>query len=95
MFMLCDLIALLLQAAGGALASSSDMGTADRGLKIMMAGLSAHVISLALFICLCTNFAWRVKMHGGELEEKYNALRGTRLFQFCLFGTLVIHGDKG
>ncbi|KFY07181.1 hypothetical protein V492_07377 [Pseudogymnoascus sp. VKM F-4246] len=54
------------------------------GLRIMMAGLSAHVISLALFIALCSDFAWRVWAHRQELDAKFSALRSTQLFRFGL-----------
>ena len=93
-FMICDLVALLLQAAGGALASSLDADTANMGLRIMMAGLSAHVISLALFIALCSDFAWRVWTHRDELDAKFSALRSTTLFRFGLIGKLSsLHVD--
>lgn len=85
-FMICDLVALLLQAAGGALASSLDADTANMGIRIMMAGLSAHVISLALFIALCSDFAWRVWTHRQELDAKFSALRSTQLFRVGLIG---------
>ncbi|KFZ24119.1 hypothetical protein V502_01398 [Pseudogymnoascus sp. VKM F-4520 (FW-2644)] len=83
-FMICDLVALLLQAAGGALASSSHLDTANMGIRVMMAGLSAHVISLALFITLCSDLAWRVRTHRHELDAQFSALRSTRLFRFGL-----------
>ena len=85
-FMICDLVALLLQAAGGALASSQDLDTANMGIRVMMAGLSAHVISLALFITLCSDLAWRVRTHRHELDAQFSALRSTRLFRFGLIG---------
>lgn len=85
-FMICDLVALLLQAAGGALASSQDVDTANLGIRVMLAGLSAHVISLALFISLCSDLAWRVRKHRHELDAKFSALRSTRLFRFGLVG---------
>jgi RTA1 like protein len=57
-----DVIALILQTGGGALAgSTADRAYAATGTSIMVAGLSFQVISLTAFICLCAEFFWRVK----------------------------------
>ncbi|KAI1344533.1 RTA1 like protein-domain-containing protein [Xylariaceae sp. FL0016] len=60
-FVTFDLISLLLQAAGGALASISDsQSETDTGVNIMIAGLAFQVFSLVVFICLCLDFAIRL-----------------------------------
>ena len=63
--MTMDFICLVLQAAGGAITSTSG-GTSeqaadirDMGVNIMIAGLTLQVISLVLFITYASVYAWR------------------------------------
>jgi hypothetical protein len=58
-FIPCDLVSLLLQAAGGGLASAeSNAGKRpDIGDNIMVAGLAFQVLTLGIFIILCADFA--------------------------------------
>ncbi|QDS69674.1 hypothetical protein FKW77_009595 [Venturia effusa] len=86
LFMSCDFISLLLQAAGGAIAASSDTAKdIDLGVNIMIAGLSFQVVSLLLFIGLCCDFAWRVRKAAElELNERFAALRYSRRFRAFL-----------
>jgi len=60
-FIPCDLASLLLQAAGGGLASSASHSNKDPtpGNNIMIAGLAIQVLTLFIFMCLCTDFAIR------------------------------------
>lgn len=63
-FVTCDLIALILQAAGGAITSIADSDQkdlSDAGVNIMIAGLAFQVASLALFIAMASEFALRVR----------------------------------
>jgi hypothetical protein len=59
MFCSCDFLALLLQAAGGAIASTAQT-TSTAGINIMLAGLSCQVASLVLFAACCGEFAFRI-----------------------------------
>ena len=52
----------------------------------MIAGLSTQVASLALFIALCAEFAFRAYKHPYDWDPKYSSLRGTRKFKGFLFG---------
>lgn len=63
MFICFDFIALLLQAAGGAIASIADSGSSmqDAGIDLMIAGVSWQVASLAGFIAMCLDFFLRVR----------------------------------
>lgn len=57
-FISCDFISLVLQAAGGAIASGANAPSQDQmGINIMIAGLSFQVFSLALFVALSAEFA--------------------------------------
>ncbi|KAL8783653.1 MAG: hypothetical protein Q9195_009327 [Heterodermia aff. obscurata] len=60
-FICCDVFSLVLQSAGGAMASGAADGD-DTGINIMIAGLSFQVASLAIFMLLCADFARCVKM---------------------------------
>ncbi|KAK4506209.1 hypothetical protein PRZ48_004174 [Zasmidium cellare] len=65
-FVPCDVIALVLQAAGGALAATSIDGASDAaelntGVDILLAGLSWQVFTLTCFIVLCGDLAWRIR----------------------------------
>jgi len=87
-FITCDFLSLLLQAAGGAIASGATTYVADQnGIHIMVAGLSTQVASLALFMALCAEFGYRVYTHAGELDERYTELRQSFRFKGFLYGT--------
>ncbi|RDW62324.1 hypothetical protein BP6252_11757 [Coleophoma cylindrospora] len=60
-FIPCDLLSLLLQAAGGGLASvaSHSNRSPATGDHIMVAGLAFQVFTLLVFMCLCVDFALR------------------------------------
>jgi len=57
-FVPCDLIALALQAAGGAMSSSST-GKSGSAISIALAGLSFQVITLFVFCVLCVEYSLR------------------------------------
>ncbi|KAE9965822.1 hypothetical protein EG328_009378 [Venturia inaequalis] len=86
LFMSCDFVSLLLQAAGGAIAASSDtVKSTDLGVNIMIAGLSFQVVSLVLFIGLCCDFAWSVrKAPKRSLNQSSGALRESKKFKAFL-----------
>lgn len=92
LFMSCDFISLLLQAAGGAIAASANtVKDTDLGVNIMIAGLSFQVVSLVLFIGLSCDFAWRVRNAAEmSLNQRFGALRESkkfRAFLVCEFST--------
>ncbi|KAM7211018.1 RTA1 like domain containing protein [Rhypophila decipiens] len=93
LFVTCDVISLILQAAGGALVSiSDDKATSDIGLRIMQAGLIFQVASLVVFVALCSFFFWRVRqcVNKGDVNVQLNTnfleLRKTRRFRGFLVG---------
>ncbi|KIM93548.1 hypothetical protein OIDMADRAFT_46178 [Oidiodendron maius Zn] len=60
-FIPCDLGSLLLQAAGGGIASAASHSgkNPNTGDNIMIAGLSIQVVTLLIFMILCVDFALR------------------------------------
>lgn len=101
-FIPCDVISLLLQAAGGGLASAQSHADKDPtvGNNIMIAGLAFQVATLFVFILLATDFSvrtlLRVRRLGKEqaLDPKHEQLRNSWAFKGFLvalaFATLCI-----
>lgn len=88
-FVTCDIISLVLQAAGGAVTSIADTGSAlqDQGVDVMITGLAFQVASLFLFILLCLDFAWSVYRSTERREPAFDVLRSSlkfKLFQGAL-----------
>ncbi|ESZ94222.1 hypothetical protein SBOR_5397 [Sclerotinia borealis F-4128] len=84
-FCTCDLISLILQAAGGAIASLADtVDQSNLGKNIMLAGLGFQVFSLVLFSILCADFAWRVRCAKGTWNPRYIDLVSSTLFKAFL-----------
>jgi hypothetical protein len=97
LFMTCDFLSLLLQAAGGAIASAANTkSTSDIGVNIMITGLSFQVVSLALFMSLCLEFAWRVlRASSTKRNPHFAGLRASfkfKAFLYCNFSrSALIH----
>jgi len=86
-FICCDFISLLLQAAGGAIASGANTPSQDQmGINIMIGGLSTQVASLVLFLALCVEFAFRCYQQVSEWDPAYSTLRGSLKFKAFLGG---------
>ncbi|PKX96390.1 RTA1 domain-containing protein [Aspergillus novofumigatus IBT 16806] len=91
-FVLCDFLSLVLQAAGGAITSTADHDQQDlrqTGINIMIAGLASQVASLGVFLCLCADFAWRVYKNPDKLNESMYHLRKTLKWKAFLIGLTV------
>ncbi|KAL2861187.1 RTA1 domain-containing protein [Aspergillus lucknowensis] len=97
-FITFDFIALLLQAIGGAIASTADdddqAGT-DLGINIMIAGLAWQVASLLIFSAMAGHFFWRVRNASpADFNMDFASLRRSRFFKGSLtalsVATLVI-----
>ncbi|KAL4864556.1 hypothetical protein BDV12DRAFT_175976 [Aspergillus spectabilis] len=97
-FITFDFIALLLQAIGGAMASTADDGdqeATDLGINIMIAGLAWQVASLLIFVGMATHFFFRVrKAPATDFNMDFENLRRSRYFKASLWGlgiaTIVI-----
>ncbi|TAQ86220.1 hypothetical protein B7494_g5458 [Chlorociboria aeruginascens] len=70
-FIPCDILSLLLQAAGGGIASSASHSnkSPDTGDNIMVAGLAFQVFTLLIFMLLCLDFALRTHKRYRSLGE--------------------------
>ncbi|CRL21241.1 RTA1 like protein [Penicillium camemberti] len=76
-FIICDLVSLLLQASGGAVTSIADADQADlaqAGINTMIAGLVTQVVSLAIFMALCLDFAWKVRRNQHKLNPEIDMI---------------------
>ncbi|CAG8949279.1 hypothetical protein HYFRA_00004904 [Hymenoscyphus fraxineus] len=86
-FCTCDFISLVLQALGGAIASSADdKKGSELGKNLMLAGLIFQVVSLTLFAGCCGDFALRVFKRKGARNQKYIDIVSSRLFKAFLIG---------
>ena len=95
-FIGCDLLALVLQAAGGAIASTAkDHAGSKSGTNIMIAGLVSQVISIILFLCLWFDFDRHVRKAarngtlGRNQGPSYASLARSQKFQFFQYGKLI------
>ncbi|KAF4637850.1 hypothetical protein G7Y89_g225 [Cudoniella acicularis] len=62
-FMTSDVIALLLQSVGGAIADNASTDSGETfGTNIMVAGLASQLISLSCFLILASEFFWKVSV---------------------------------
>lgn len=62
----------------------------QKGVNILITGLSLQAASLATFLVLCCEYAWRVKhAEKAEREDKFEALRERRRFRWFLAGKLT------
>ncbi|KAL4860723.1 RTA1 like protein-domain-containing protein [Aspergillus spectabilis] len=97
-FITFDIIALILQAAGGAMASTAeprDKEATDLGVNVMITGLVWQVVSLGIFTIIGIYFYLRVRKAASTIfNPDLAALRSTRFFKASLWGfgiaTLVI-----
>ncbi|KAF4233393.1 hypothetical protein CNMCM8980_000407 [Aspergillus fumigatiaffinis] len=65
-FVTCDLLCLVLQAAGGAVTATAGRdqdGLRHTGVNIMITGLAAQVASLGAFMALAIDYLWRLRRH--------------------------------
>lgn len=77
-FIPCDIVSLVLQAAGGAL-SSTQAGTGNKsGVKISMAGLILQVITLVIFVGLFIDYVvrYRRRSAAGGLQRRVKIFLG-------------------
>lgn len=96
-FIPCDIISLVLQAIGGGMASvaSNNHKSPDNGDHIMVAGLVFQVVTLAVFILLCTDFAITTMRNTREigadeaLDARHTQLRGSMKFKGFLIALAV------
>jgi hypothetical protein len=89
-FCTCDIISLVLQALGGAIASTANtVSSSDLGKNIMLAGLGFQVFSLILFGLASGEFALRVLKGKGTWNPRYIELVNSKLFKSFLVGLVI------
>ncbi|KAH8687526.1 RTA1 like protein-domain-containing protein [Tricladium varicosporioides] len=89
-FCTCDFISLVLQGAGGGIASTANTTSSrDLGKNMMLAGLIFQVVSLVLFAICCGEFAFRVKKGMGNRNPAYVSLCSSKLFKGFLWGLFI------
>ncbi|KAK9320014.1 RTA1 like protein-domain-containing protein [Lipomyces orientalis] len=91
-FIGCDFISLVLQGAGGGLASTAadSSSSTDTGRNVMMGGLGFQVAATLMFIVACADFWWRVRRAGPDAREpSHETLRRSLKFRLFLWGLAV------
>ncbi|KAG9548226.1 RTA1-domain-containing protein, partial [Aureobasidium melanogenum] len=87
-FVSCDLLAIVLQGAGGALSAAAANGTnkklLDLGVDVMIAGLSSQVVTLAIFAVLAGTFFLRIAGAKGGLSPAAGHLWQATNFRFFI-----------
>lgn len=75
-FIIWDIVSLVLQAAGGALADTSKGASGGQtGINIMIAGLASQVASLVVFVACCADYALRARRdRDGVANRTYQGL---------------------
>ena len=92
-FICCDVLSLVLQAAGGGLAATGDAGSSSQqaGVNVMIAGLAFQVVSMTLFMALSIDFIISVRRAApAELNSTFTELRSSRMFSLFPWGKLSI-----
>lgn len=86
----CDFFSLLLQAAGGGMASSSTTYSAQQtGINIMLAGLSAQVVSLFIFACMSLEYFYRLYRNPTQRDTSHRMLYESKLFKAFIIGLAI------
>jgi hypothetical protein len=96
-FISCDIISLVVQAAGGGIAATSltQYESADNGTHTMVGGLAFQVFSMSIFLWLLFDFLWKIKyLRKGyadmEFNPRYAHLRERKMF--TLFPIAIVAG---
>lgn len=80
--MVSDFLSLLLQAIGGAIADTSDTNADGQiGIDIMIAGLMLQSISLAVFLIVIADFAWRCSKGVLNMDSDKQRIRHRSVFK--------------
>jgi tellurite resistance protein TehA-like permease len=75
-FIGCDLLSLILQAAGGAIASTADTQSSnDMGVNLMLAGLSTQVAATAIFAIVCAHLMWAIRKYPHKVKQETTQFR--------------------
>lgn len=92
-FILCDLLSLILQGAGGGIAASATGGSSMQkvGGDLMMAGIVWQVFTLIVFGILVCDYAFRVHQRRAELHNSAVKLLSTPRFRLFIGGLVLAY----
>jgi hypothetical protein len=86
----CDLFSLVLQAAGGGIASGAKTySTQQTGINTMLAGLSFQVTSIFIFATMSLEYAYRLYRNPTAWETTHAPLYNSKLFRAFLWGLVL------
>lgn len=86
-FISCDLVSLVLQAVGGAIASTAmTPETRDVGVNIMIAGLSSQVAATTGFSLICLHIMWNIRKYPERINVESREFRKGWPFRGFLWG---------
>ncbi|KAF4635722.1 hypothetical protein G7Y89_g2373 [Cudoniella acicularis] len=89
-FCTCDFVSLVLQGAGGGIASTSNTTSGTNlGKNLMLAGLVFQVVSLVLFAICCGEFGYRVLQNKGNRNPKHTLVCSSTIFKAFLWGLFI------
>lgn len=90
-FITGDIFSLVLQGAGGGIASTADSGSTmqDVGTDLMIAGVIFQVVILAIFGCILTEYVLRTYRRRSQLSEESMVLFHRTSFR-CFMGAIVV-----
>ncbi|RVX72385.1 hypothetical protein B0A52_03573 [Exophiala mesophila] len=86
-FISCDIVSLVLQAVGGAIASTAmTPETRDVGVNIMIAGLSSQVAATTGFSLICLHIIWNIRKYPERVNVESSEFRKRWPFRGFLWG---------
>lgn len=86
-FISCDFISLILQAVGGAMASTAiTVESRDVGVDVMIAGLGSQVAATTAFSILCLHIMWSVHLHPELVKHDTEGFRRSFRFRAFIWG---------
>lgn len=89
-FVSCDIVSIILQAAGGAISAiADDKELLDIGVDIMIAGLAFQVITLVTFAVLAFDFFWTVRKNVNLLKPSSQHLMSNRMFRLFIAAATI------
>ncbi|KAL0566542.1 envelope glycoprotein [Marasmius crinis-equi] len=102
-FLGCDILSLVLQGAGGGIASSADPGTSalDAGTNLMIAGIALQVAMMAVFVVLVAEYTLRyiydkpLKGRGGAGGGRFPLDTRRQVALFAMGSTTVLLFIRG
>lgn len=96
-FIVCDLVALILQATGGGIASTAESRSPAQqaGINTMVAGVAWQVVALGFFGLLALDYWYRVARRDQQLyplNPTFDKLRARRAFQPYFLVAILLAG---